>query len=574
MKHSPKQWLDSPYYDSATKDQIRREQKESPVTLEEAFSKDLEFGTGGMRAIMGPGTNRLNIYTIERATQALANYINDNLKTTNHPRAIICYDSRHNSKLFAHHAAKVLASNQIEVWISNDIRPTPFASFMVRRKEAAAGIMITASHNTAEYNGYKVYGPDGAQVVFPHDEGIMKEYEKITTPSALKEAPHLIHLMDSSDDAAYLKAIGSLKIHGKESNDFGGQIRIVYTSLHGCGICFIPKGLKEWGFSDLHLVDKQCVPDGNFPTVKKPNPEEASALSLGISALEKEKADLLIATDPDADRVGIVCMHNGSPHILSGNEVATLCLYHLVNTMQQKGLLTRSDTVISTIVTTRLLKRIAEDFNILYMDTLTGFKYIGEKIALFEKENPPHRFLFGAEESYGYLIGTHARDKDATIASCFIAEMALHLKLKNQTLVDQLYDIYQLYGIYQSDQEIICKEHTKIMQMLRDPKLTELGGLPISRIDDYKTSLSRNTLTGESQPLNLPKSDVILFKFEDESEIVVRPSGTEPKLKIYGSISLRSFIDVPTGIKDATSMLKKRLKAVKEELEHLMIPCA
>jgi phosphomannomutase len=534
---------------------------------------DLEFGTGGIRAIMGPASNQLNIHTIQRATEALANYINENLKTTNHPRAVICYDSRHNSKLFAHHAAKVLASQNIEVWISNDIRPTPFASFMVRRKEAAAGIMITASHNTAEYNGYKVYGPDGGQVVFPHDQGIMQEYDKITTLSNLKENSHLIHFMDSSDDAAYLKAILSLKIHGKESHDFGSQIRIVYTSLHGCGVAFIPKALKEWGFSDLHLVDKQCIPDGSFPTAPKPNPEEPSALSLGISLLEKEKADLLIATDPDADRVGIVCMHHGAPHILTGNEIATLCLYHLVNTMQQKGFLTRSDTVISTIVTTRLLRRIAEDFNILYMDTLTGFKYIGEKIALFEKESPPHRFLFGAEESYGYLIGTHARDKDATIASCFIAEMALHLKLKNQTLIDQLYDIYQLYGIYQSHQETIYQDHRKIMAALRDPNITQLCGIPVSYIEDYKTSICKNVLTGQTTLLNLPKSDVIVFKFEDESEIVVRPSGTEPKLKIYGSMTLRSFIDVPSGIKDVTLMLKKRLGLVRTHLENLLAPC-
>lgn len=572
------EWLHSPFYDEQTKGEIRRLQKESPKDLEAAFCQNLEFGTGGMREIMGVGTNRLNIYTIEKATQALANYINEALATTNHPKAVICYDSRHNSKLFALHAAKVLAANNIETWISSDIRPTPFTSFMVRHKEAAAGIMITASHNTKEYNGYKVYGPDGAQVVSPHDKGIMEEYANITSPSQVKkteERSPLIHFLDKNDDDAYLKAVAKMQLHGKETRDFGNQIRLLYTSLHGCGITLVPESLKKWGFKDLHLVSAQCIPDGDFPTVKKPNPEDKAALSLGIEQMQKEKSDILIATDPDSDRVGFVCMHEEKPYILTGNETATLCLYHLVNTMQQKELLSPNHTVISTIVSTRLLKKIAEDFALQYFDVLTGFKYIGEKIHQFEEEKNPHRFLFGAEESYGYLVGTFARDKDATVMSCLMAEIALHLKLKNQTLIDQLFDIYQHYGIYREGQATISlplsEEGTKkkalIMQSLRDPTLTTLGNQPILRIDDFTSSLSKNLLTGEMERLLLPKSDVLLFKLEDDSEFIIRPSGTEPKIKIYGMMHLKSFISIPSGIQDLETMLTNRLLAIKQHIE-------
>ena len=568
------EWLDGPY-DEETKSEIRRLQKEDPTALKDAFDHELSFGTGGMRGLMGVGTNRLNIYTIGKATQGLANYINENLKTSTKPCAVICYDSRHNSKEFAFHAARVLAGNEIEVWISPELRPTPFTSFMVRRKEGAAGIMITASHNTSEYNGYKVYGPDGAQVVAPHDKGIVDAFHQVGSIDQIKlakEKSPLIHLTTEEDDDAFIQAIKQLQIHEKEAHDFGDAIKIDYSSLHGAGITLIKKAFEAWGLTNYQMVEKQVIPDGDFPTVKKPNPEERAALSMGIDQMEKEKCDLFIANDPDADRVGVVCMHKGKPHPLSGNEIATICLYHLANTMQQKGLLTRNHTAISTIVSTRVLKKIAKDFNIHYFDVLTGFKYIGEKIHQFEQEENPHQFLFGAEESYGYLIGTHSRDKDAMVSSALIGQIALHLKLQGLTLIDLLYEIYKMYGVHCENQATIALENSKaglkkkdaIMKAFRDPNLTKLDDVSITSIEDYKSGYATNLITNEKTKLNLPKSDVVLFHLEDNSQIVVRPSGTEPKVKIYALMAYMHFMTVEEGIKDCNAILDKRLEKLQQ----------
>ncbi|MCF7852115.1 MAG: phospho-sugar mutase [Simkaniaceae bacterium] len=569
------QWLKGDY-DNETKQEILKLQTDAPQMLRDAFYKDLEFGTGGMRGQMGVGTNRLNIYTIGRATQSLANYINDNLRLNNHLSVVICYDSRHHSHEFALYAARVLAGNQIHVWMSPELRPTPFTSFMVRQKGAVAGIMITASHNPSEYNGYKVYGPDGAQVVPPHDCGIIQEYEKIKSLDEIRLAAEnspLIHTMTAQDDDAFIEAITHLQIHQKESLDFGDALHILYSSLHGCGMTLMPKALKACGLTHISFVKSQVIPDGDFPTVKKPNPEELPALQMGIDQMQKEKCDLFIATDPDADRVGVVVMHQNKPVVLTGNEIASICLYHLANTLQQKGGLTKNHTVLTTIVTTRLLKKIAADFNLQYFDLLTGFKYIGEKIHQFEEESNPHQFLFGAEESYGYLMGTHSRDKDSFVTSCFIGQMALHLKLKGLTLIDQLYDIYQRYGIHREGQVTIALEDSEagarkkdaIMNSFRDPNLTAFADMALVQIDDYKIGKGRHLMTGETYPLHLPKSDTIVFKCDDESEIIVRPSGTEPKIKIYGLMQLKSFLTIEKGINDLDTILKSRLTAIREQ---------
>ena len=569
-------WLNGPY-DDETKKEIKRLQKEDPTQLEDAFYKDLSFGTGGMRGIMGVGTNRLNIYNIGKATQGLANYINDVLKTSTKPCAVICYDSRHNSKTFAFHAARVLAGNNIHVYVSPELRPTPFTSFMVRRKEASAGIMITASHNPPEYNGYKVYGPDGAQVVPPHDTGIVDAYHAISSLDQIKLAPEdspLIHLTTEEDDDAFIMAIKQLQVHPKEASDFGNSIKIDYSSLHGAGITLIEKAFNAWGLTDIHMVKKQVIPDGDFPTIKKPNPEELPALKMGMEQMAHEHADLFIANDPDADRVGVVCMHKDKPVPLNGNEVATICLYHLANTMQQKGHLTRNHTAISTIVSTRLLKKIADDFKMQYYDVLTGFKYIGEKIHQFEQEENPHQFLFGAEESYGYLIGTHSRDKDAMVSSALIGQIALHLKLQGLTLIDLLHDIYQLYGVHREGQALIQFEDTEegagqrdaIMKTARDPKLTSFDDVAITSIEDYKSGTRHDLITNEKTPLDLPKSDVMLYSMEDDTRIVIRPSGTEPKVKIYGLMTYKSFNTVDEGIEACNELLEHRLKVIKKHL--------
>ena len=576
IKEIEKSWLDGPY-DDETKNEIRRLQKEDPSALEDAFYKDLSFGTGGMRGIMGVGTNRMNIYTIGKATQGLANYINENLKTNNHPSVVICYDSRHHSHHFAIWCARVLAGNGIDVWVSKELRPTPFTSFMVRKKEAVAGIMLTASHNTKEYNGYKVYGPDGAQVVAPHDKGIVDAFYKVASMDEVKIAPSdskHIQELTTEDDDLFIKAISHLQIHPQESKDFGDQIKIIYSSLHGCGITLIPKSFESWGLTNYEFVEKQVIPDGDFPTVIKPNPEELEALSMGIEQMKKNNGDIFIANDPDADRVGVVCMHEGKPYPLTGNEIATICFYHIVNTMQQRDTLTRNHACISTIVTTRLLQKIAADFKVHYFDVLTGFKYIGEKIHQFEQEENPHQFLFGAEESYGYLIGTHSRDKDAMVSSCMIAQIALHLKLQGLTLVDQLHDIYQLYFIHRQAQKVIALEDSEtglkkkdlIMKKLRDPHLTKLDGESIVRIEDYNSGKWHDLITNEKGKLELPKSDVLVFKLEDESQFIIRPSGTEPKIKIYGMMLLKSFLTVPKGIKDLEVILQDRLQKIHNML--------
>lgn len=567
-------WLEGPY-DEETKAQIRTMQQEDPQGLEDAFYQDLSFGTGGMRGIMGVGTNRMNRYTIGKATQGLANYINHSLKVTTAPSVVICYDSRHHSREFAFFAARVLAGNHIDVWISHELRPTPFTSFMLRQKKAVAGIMITASHNPKTYNGYKVYGPDGAQVLPPHDRGIVNAFHQIESIDEIKLAPldsKHIQQLDTTDDEAFIKAITPLQIHPKESQDFGGQLKIIYTSLHGTGITLIPKAFDAWGLKNYVFVKEQVHPDGDFPTVKKPNPEDLSALQMGIDLMHREKGDILIANDPDADRVGVVCMHQSHPYPLTGNDLAVICFYHLVNTMQQRGSLTRNHTCISTIVTTRLLETIARDFKVQYFDVLTGFKYIGEKIHQFENESNPHQFLFGAEESYGYLIGTHSRDKDAIVSSCLIGQIALHLKLKGLTLVDQLYDIYQLYGIHRETQTTIAlsdseKGHQRkkvIMEKVRDPSLTQLDGEAIVQIEDYKSGQWHNLITNETGKLHLPHSDVVLFKLEDHSQFIIRPSGTEPKIKIYGMMILRSFVTVPKGIETLDHILEQRIKTIHD----------
>lgn len=558
IKKRISQWLEGPY-DENTKREIRTRLEKDPQSLIDAFYTDLAFGTGGMRGLMGVGTNRLNVYTIQMATQGLANYL---IQQKNHSpslSAVVGFDSRHHSEEFAWQTARVLAGNGIKVYLLTKLRPTPFISFACRTKRADAAIMITASHNPKEYNGYKVYWSDGAQVVHPHDTGIVKEADKIKTIEqiklSIKNSP-LITLLEEELDQPYLDAIRPLQHFPKENLQNGNTLKIAYTPLHGTGITLTPKALFDWGFTSIEKVAEQSIPDGDFPTVAFPNPEYKEALQLGIDLLLKKHCDILIANDPDADRMGIVAMHQGKPVILNGNEVAAICTDFLCRVLTEQKKMPIHGAFVTTIVSTELIKQISSAYQKNCFEVLTGFKYIGEKIHQWETSEPTYQFLFGAEESYGYLIGTHARDKDAIVCSCFIAEIALHAKMQGKTLIDLLTQIYEKYGVFREKQSSLnfkpgeeeMEKMQKMMDALRNHPPQQINGSKILYLEDYKRGLRVHFTSSETEKLTLPRSDVLLFRLEDKCRIVIRPSGTEPKVKIYVSARIPPFEPIDEAI--------------------------
>lgn len=554
------EWLNG-NYDQSTKEEIQQLIKENPQEIVDAFYTTLSFGTGGLRGIMGVGTNRMNVYTVRAATQGLANYINMQPKTGQEHSAFIGYDSRLNSRLFAEESAKVLAGNGIRVYIFEDIRPTPFVSFGCRYKKCIAGIMITASHNPANYNGYKAYWADGGQILPPHDAKIIQEVQRVTDPSQVKAIANLHHPLiewvGKGIDQAYFQAIAPLQNYPKENQEFGNSLKIVYTSLHGTGISVMPQALANWGFTNLTLVEKQVIPDGNFPTVAYPNPEEKAALQLGIKKLEEVKGDLLIATDPDADRIGVVVCHQGSSHMLNGNQVAALCLDHVCNALTTQGRMPAKAAFIKTIVTTELFKTICDSYHKTCVNVLTGFKYIAQKIREWEKDSKNGlQFVFGGEESYGYLLGTQVRDKDAVIMSALICEIALKAKREGRTLVDVLEDLYKRHGVFFETLLSLKFEETKegkekiaagIKRLQHSPPQS-LGGIPVVVLEDYQLSIKTDLQTGKVEKITLPKSDVLLFWLADESKVIIRPSGTEPKVKIYCGVREKSIPSIPEAL--------------------------
>ncbi|MCP5506095.1 MAG: phospho-sugar mutase [Chlamydiales bacterium] len=520
------EWLKSPY-DAKTQEAVRALKEKDPAGLIDAFYTTISFGTGGMRSTMGVGTNRLNNYTIQTATQGLANYILG--QKIEAPKVYISHDCRHHSKTFAEETARVLAGNGIEVFLTKELRPTPYVSFGCRHHRCTAAVMITASHNPPEYNGYKVYWADGAQIVAPHDQGIVAEVAKISSPADVNMAElsdRLIHLVD--DDEAYFKALDPLQNHPETNRKLGKELKIVYSPLHGCGITTLPEALRRWGFINLSLVEKQKTPDGNFPNAPSPNPEQEEALELGTKQLLEEDGDLFFATDPDADRIGVVVNHQGKAVTLNGNQIASLSLYYLCQTRP----LPNNSAAVTTIVTTELFRKIAESFGVTPFEVLTGFKYIGEKIHEWE-QSKAFTYLFGAEESLGFLYGTHARDKDATSAACLLSEIALQLKLQNKTLVDLLQEITERYGPFLEGQLSASFEGGKEGMETMKTLMEKLRKEPPKTIDGQKVIAIEDYLTGKTQ-IPLPKSDVLLFRLEDQSKYVIRPSGTEPKIKIYG----------------------------------------
>lgn len=534
-------WLEGSY-DEATKEEIRKLQRVNPNELVDAFYTHLKFGTGGLRGIMGVGTNRMNKYTICAATQGLANYLK---KETEGERSVfISYDSRHNSRLFAEESAKVLAGNGIKVYLTRELRPTPLVSFGCRFKKCSAAIMITASHNPPEYNGYKVYWNDGAQVLPPHDSGIVHEAEKITDFSQVQIvdsiASPLIEEVGEEVDNAYIEAIASQQLLPTQNSEKGSELRVVYTSLHGTGITLIRQALASWGFDKIILVDEQVTPDGDFPNAPNPNPEEKKALTLGMEYLQRVKADILIANDPDADRVGVAVRQGEQVVVLNGNQINALLMDHVCSALKSEGKLPGNGAFIKTIVTTELMQAIADQYGQNLFNVLPGFKYIAEKIREWEVSEE-YRYLYGGEESYGYLLGTETRDKDALICSALICEAALLLKLQDKTLIDGLDALYETHGFYEEDLVSVKFSETKegqeqmleAMSRLRSQPPKEIAGSPVISYEDYSTGTRINCKTEETESLTLPNSNVLIYMLEDKTKVIVRPSGTEPKIKLY-----------------------------------------
>ncbi len=569
-------WLTGPY-DQETKQGIQKLQNENPKELIDAFYTNLTFGTGGLRGLMGIGTNRMNVYTVASATQGLANYLKKTV--LNKPLSVfIGYDSRHHSKEFAEIAAKVLAANNIEAYICNDIRPTPFVSFGCRFKKCDAAIMVTASHNPKEYNGYKVYWNDGAQVLPPHDIGIIDEVNKIKSPSDVKQVTDLkdshIHIVGKDLDVAYLDAINKLQVYPEQNQSEGHKIHIVYTSLHGTGITLIPETLNTHGFTNVTYVEKQCLPDGDFPTVKSPNPEEKAALQLGIDLMEKIHADLLIANDPDADRVGVAVKDGDKTVILNGNQIASLLLNYILEALTKLKKLPKNAAFIKTIVTTELFKEIALSYNKECFEVLTGFKYIAEKIREWETIQNGPEYIFGGEESYGYLFGSIVRDKDAISTSALIAEATLHAKLEGKTLIDKLNEIYLKHGCFVENVISVKFAETKAgkeqmqkgMENLEKNPPKVINGIPVIAIENYSKSIKYNLLKKSEEKITLPKSDVLIFWLEDGSKLTIRPSGTEPKIKIYGGVVIKNFESTESAFKIG----EQKVNALADSLKQII----
>ena len=563
-------WLNG-NYDEDTKSAIRKMMAENPEELNESFYKNLEFGTGGLRGIMGIGTNRMNRYTVAMATQGLANYVLKNLGTrTPQPKAAVSHDSRNNSRQFAEITAKVLAANGFKVYLFEDLRPTPELSFAVRHYGCNIGVMVTASHNPKEYNGYKAYWSDGCQLVAPHDTNVIDEVLKITALEDIKTegGERNIQIIGKETDDIYLDKVMKNSIMPdvvKRQHD----LKIVYSPLHGTGITLVPKALAKMGFTNVNIVEPQAVADGNFPTTKSPNPEEKAAMELSMKLAQDIDADIVMATDPDADRVGVAVKRNdGQWMLLNGNQTASILIYYLLMQRKRLGLQKPNDYIVKTIVTSELLADITRKNGVKSYDVLTGFKYIGNKILELEGRE---QFIGGGEESYGYLIGDFVRDKDAVSACTMIAEIAAWAKDQGKTFFDILCDLYVEYGFYKEDLLSITKKgksgSEEIKQMMcdfRNNTPTTIAGSDVVCVKDYSTLLSTDKATGKAEPIDLPKSDVLQFFTADGSKVTVRPSGTEPKIKFYFGVKapLASAADY-----DKTNQtLAQKIEAIKASL--------
>ena len=523
--------------------------------IEDRFYKELEFGTGGLRGIIGAGTNRMNVYTVGKATQGFADFINDTYKGE---KAIaIAYDSRNMSKEFAKAAALTLCANDIKVYLYESLRPTPMLSFAVRHLKCKAGIVITASHNPKEYNGYKAYGEDGCQLTDePAKEVIgyvnrVEDYSKIKTMSeeeALEKG--LLVYIGEDVDKAYIESLKSLTIREELVKDHAKDLKIVYTPIHGSGNVPVRRVLSELGYENVLVVKEQELPNGNFPTAPYPNPENPDVFKIAMEMANKVNADVIFGTDPDCDRIGVVVKDNkGEFRVLTGNQTGMLLVNYVLGSLKELNKLPKNGVVIKTIVTTESVRKMAEAYGVKLIDVLTGFKYIGEKIREFE-ETGSNEYLIGFEESYGYLFGTFSRDKDAVVASMLIAEMTLYYKKQGKTLYDALVEIYEQYGYFKESLvsvELKGKEGQekigRCLDLLRADEITEVNGVKVVKSFDYKSSTEKDLIANTTSKINLPKSNVLKYILEDDSWFVVRPSGTEPKMKVYLAVKGNSLED-------------------------------
>ena len=567
-------WLESDYMDEATKEELRQiagDEKE----IEERFYTELEFGTAGLRGIIGAGCNRMNEYTVRKATQGLANYI---IKVGGQDRGVaIAYDSRHMSPEFADVAALCLAANGIKAYVFESLRPTPELSYAVRKLHTIAGINITASHNPPEYNGYKVYWEDGAQITPPHDSGIMDEVKAISDYAVCKKmdkeeaiAAGLYQTIGADIDDSYIAELKKLVVHQDAIDAVGSEIKVVYTPLHGTGNIPVRRVLKELGFTQVYVVPEQELPDGDFPTVSYPNPEAKEAFTLGLALAKKVDADLVLATDPDADRLGVYVKdaQTGEYHPLTCNMSGCLIGDYLIGQKKELQGLPEDGVFIRSIVSTNMADAIAKHYGIALVEVLTGFKFIGQKILEMETTGKG-TYLFGMEESYGCLTGTYARDKDAVVASMALCEAAAYYKTKNMTLWDAMIAMYERYGYYQDGITAVTLKGIEglekigtIMNTLRADAPKKIGAYQVTAVRDYKKDTITDVATGEVRPTGLPSSNVLYYELTDDAWVCVRPSGTEPKVKFYFGIKGTSIADADAkaeAMKEAVNALVEKM---------------
>ena len=565
-----KQWL-TPSFDKETREEVQGLLDSADKTnLIEAFYKDLEFGTGGLRGIMGAGTNRMNIYTVGMATQGFANYLKKNFADRKSISVVVCHDCRNNSRKFAETVADIFSANGIKVYLFDDMRPTPECSFAIRELKCQAGVNVTASHNPKEYNGYKAYWEDGAQVLSPHDTGIIDEVNKVTIDDVkFTGNKDLIQIIGEDIDKVYLDKIHTLSIDPeviKRQHD----LKIVYTPLHGTGMKLIPRSLKLWGFDNVHCVKEQMVKDGNFPTVVSPNPENGEALALAIRDAKALDADIVMASDPDADRVGMACKDNkGEWVLINGNQTCLIFLYYIITNRKAKGLMKPTDFIVKTIVTTEVIRKIAEKQHIEMRDCYTGFKWIAREIRLSEGKQ---QYIGGGEESYGFLAEDFVRDKDAVSAMSLLAEICAWAKDQGKTLYDVLMDIYLEYGFSKEQTVNVVRpgkagadEIKAMMENFRNNPPTDLGGSKVVCWKDYKTLEERHA-DGTTAKLNMPEpSNVLQWFCDDDTKVSVRPSGTEPKIKFY--IEVKGTMKCPDCYERCTNEANEKIEAIKKSLK-------
>ena len=570
VKERAEKWL-SDSYDEETRKKVKQLIDNDPKELTESFYKDLEFGTGGLRGIMGVGTNRMNVYTVGMATQGLSNYLKKAFP--DEPiRVAVGHDSRNNSRLFAERVADIFAANGFKVYLFDSLRPTPELSFAIRHLHCHSGVVVTASHNPKEYNGYKAYWSDGAQVVAPHDRNIIAEVQKITSPDQVMiwkgDRSENIEILDETFDQIYLEAVHGLSL-SPDAVERYHDMKIVYTPLHGTGVILVPESLLKYGFTNILTVKEQNIPDGNFPTVESPNPEERSAMKMAIELAESEKAEVVLATDPDADRIGMALRdENGQYVLLNGNQTCSLLVYYIVKRWSELGRLRGKEYIVKTIVTTELVARIAESFGVRHFDCLTGFKYIA---TVMRNHEQTMRYICGGEESFGFLAEDFVRDKDAVSACSLAAEAAAWAKSQDMTLYGLLKEMYVRYGFFREALVSVVRkgkegqeEIAKMMSDYRSDPPRSLGGSPIVVIKDYLNGEALDLANGSKTPIDMERSNVLQFTTADSTVVSIRPSGTEPKIKFY--FGVRAELNDTARFGEVQAELDGKIESIKKEM--------